>query len=82
MFLYFFYIIFYGKKMPDIKIKAKQFIIDAIISFIYWTVTLTPYMVFVVKTSIDQYIAWLVEEALLVPPLGAIFSIIARKIKR
>jgi len=68
--------------MPDIKIKAKQFIIDAIISFIYWTVTLTPYMVFVVKTSIDQYIAWLVEEALLVPPLGAIFSIIARKIKR
>jgi hypothetical protein len=60
----------------------KQFIIDAIISFIYWTVVLTPYMVLVVKTNIKQYIAWLSMQALLVPPLGAIFSIIARKIKR
>jgi len=59
----------------------KQFIIDAIASFIYFTATLTPYMIFIVKTTLEQYLAWLVMQAVLVPPLGAIFSIIARKLK-
>ena len=66
------------------KIKTefiKQFIKDAIISFIYWTLALSPYMIFVVKTSLEQYIAWVGMQAILVPPLGAIFSIIARKLK-
>jgi hypothetical protein len=43
---------------------------------------LTPYMLFVVKTSMDQYIAWVGMQAILVPPLGAVFSIIARKLKK
>jgi len=59
----------------------KQFIVDAIVSFIYFTATLTPYMIFIVKTTLEQYLAWLVMQAVLVPPLGAIFSIIARKLK-
>ena len=59
----------------------KQFIKDAIVAFIFWTVTLTPYMIWVVKTTWEQYIAWVGMQAILVPPLGAVFSIIARKIK-
>ena len=64
----------------DVKI-VKQFIIDAIVGFLYFTLILTPYMIFIVKTSVDQYIAWLLMQAILVPPLSAGFSIIARKIK-
>lgn len=60
----------------------KQFLKDAVISFLYWTLTLTPYMVFVVKTDFQQYIAWVGMQAILVPPLGAVFSIIARKLKK
>lgn len=60
----------------------KQFLKDAVISFLYWTLTLTPYMVFVVKTDFQQYMAWVGMQAILVPPLGAVFSIIARKLKK
>lgn len=60
----------------------KQFIKDAIISFVYWTVALTPYMILVVKTNLEQYVAWVGMQAILVPPLGAIFSIIARRLKK
>jgi hypothetical protein len=60
----------------------KQFLKDAVASFFYWTIMLTPYMLFVVKTDWDQYLKWVGMQAILVPPLGAIFSIIARKLKK
>jgi len=63
------------------KAFVVQFVKDAVISFFYWTIALTPYMIFVVKTTMDQYVAWVGMQAILVPPLGAVFSIIARKIK-
>ena len=76
--------IFYNPP-PPIFLMNKfviQFLKDAVISFFYWTIALTPYMLFVVKTSMDQYIAWVGMQAILVPPLGAVFSIIARKLKK
>ena len=60
---------------------VKQFVKDALISFVYWTATLSPYMLLVVKTTFEQYLAWVGMQAILVPPLGAVFSIIARKMK-
>lgn len=60
----------------------KQFVKDAVISFLYWTLALTPYMVFIVKTDLQQYIKWVSMQAILVPPLGAVFSIIVRKLKK
>lgn len=62
--------------------KIKQVGIDAIVAFLFWTLTLTPYMIFVVGTDLQQYIAWAGMQAFLVPPLGAIFAWICRKIKR
>jgi len=65
------------------KIKfLRQFLKDAFVAFVFWTLTLTPYMIFIVKVNLQQYIAWIGMQAILVPPLGAIFSIIARKIKK
>ena len=65
----------------DIKEKIKQFLLDAIVSFIYWTLALTPCMLLIVKLSIEQYIAWVGMQLLLTPILGAIFSVIARRIE-
>jgi hypothetical protein len=66
----------------SVSVKAvKQFVIDAVVAFIFYTATLTPYMLFIVKTTFDQYLTWLVMQAILVPPLGAIFAMIVRKIK-
>ncbi|MBM3199845.1 hypothetical protein FJZ53_02820 [Candidatus Woesearchaeota archaeon] len=55
------------------KELVKQFLKDAVISFFYWTLALTPYMVFIVKTDASQYIKWVGMQAILVPPLGALF---------
>jgi len=60
----------------------KQLVKDAVISFLYWTLALTPYMVFIVKTDFQQYVRWVGMQAILVPPLGAVFSIMIRKLKK
>jgi len=60
----------------------KQFSKDAIAAFVYYTVLLTPYMVFIMKLDTKQYLAWLVMQAVLVPPLGAGFAFVARKLKK
>ena len=50
-------------------------LIDALVSFIFWTVALTPYVWFyVVKQDLDGYIKWVGMQLILVPPLGAVFS--------
>jgi hypothetical protein len=36
-------------------------------------------MILVVEADLTQYIAWVGMQAILVPPLGAVFSIIVRK---
>lgn len=60
----------------------KQFLKDAVFSFVYWTVVLTPYMIFVVHTTRSQYVTWIGMQLILVPPLGAIFAILVRKLKK
>lgn len=59
----------------------KRFLLDAIISFAYWTTTLTPYMLWIVGVNIDQYLKWIGMQAILVPPLGAGFAFLLRKLK-
>jgi len=58
----------------------KQFFKDAIMAFLFWTICLSPYMVFIVGVDLYQYKTWVLMQAILVPPLGAIHSIIARRI--
>ncbi len=50
----------------------QKFLRDAIIAFGYWTGVLTPYMIFIVRLDLAQYLAWLSMQAILIPPLGAI----------
>jgi len=60
------------------KAKIKLFLRDAVIAFFFWSITLTPYMIFVVQVNLTQYIAWIGMQAVLVPPLGAISAIVFR----
>jgi hypothetical protein len=60
------------------KTKIKMFLRDAVIAFVFWTGFLTPYMIFIVKVNLTQYIAWIGMQGILVPPLGAFSAIIFR----
>lgn len=62
--------------------KVVRFLRDALIAFVFWTVTLSPYMIFVVKTTAQQYWAWVGMQLILVPPLGGLFAIIFRWIDK
>ena len=60
------------------KAKIKQLIRDGVISFFYWTIVLTPYMVFAMKVSLAQYMTWIVMQVVLVPVLGAFSAVVFR----
>ena len=52
--------------------KVKSYLKEAVLGFVLWTIFLTPYMILVTKVSSDQYIAWLVMQAVLVPPIAVL----------
>ena len=53
------------------KIKnVKRFLVEALAGFIFWTVALTPYMLFVVKVTFEQYVSWIGMQLILVPPIA------------
>ena len=60
------------------KEKVLRFLRDALIAFVFWSLTLSPYMFLVVKVNMQQYLAWLGMQAILVPPLGAVSVIVFR----
>jgi len=65
-----------------ISVKSiKQVVLDAVISFTFWTGILTPYMLLIVRMDVNQYIAWVIMQGFLVPPLGVVYSRIVRKIR-
>ena len=59
-------------KFRPSKMDIKRFLLRAVGGFIFWTVCLTPYMVFVVKTSWIQYWKWFGAQLLIVPIIAAL----------
>ena len=51
---------------------VKKFAVEALIGFVLWTLFLTPYMWLVVKTTLEQYINWLVMQAVIVPLIAIV----------
>lgn len=43
----------------------KKYLLESIAGFIFWTSTLTPYMLWVVKCNNMQYWKWLVMEIII-----------------
>lgn len=56
------------------KEAIKKIALEALGGFIFWTVTLTPYMLFVVRVDFTQYVRW-VGMGLIIMPLLAPLSI-------
>lgn len=50
--------------------KIKQILLEALGGFIFWTGTLTPYMIFIVGTNTSQYFKWVSMQLLIVPILA------------
>lgn len=50
--------------------KVEKFLAKALAGFIFWTVVLTPYMLFVVRVTFEQYVSWIGMQFILVPPLA------------
>lgn len=63
-------------------IKIKKYLIEAFLGFVLWSILLTPYMIFVTKVSLDQYLYWLLMEAIVVPPCSIIVINITNKIEK
>lgn len=61
--------------------KLKEILLEAFLGFILWTLFLTPYMIFIVKTTMVQYISWLGMQAILVPIIAPIVFRITKKAK-
>lgn len=68
--------------MKITETKIKQFLRDAVVSFFFWTITLTPYMIFVIKVDTSQYMTWIGMQIVLVPPLGALSAVVFRWVDR
>ena len=50
--------------------NLKTLFIEAILGFVLWTLFLTPYVLLVTSMSLNQYLSWLLMEAILVPPIA------------
>ena len=63
-------------------INWKKILLEAVLGFILWTLFLTPYMIFVVRTSLEQYILWLGMQACLIPPLAPLVFKITKYLEK
>jgi hypothetical protein len=52
--------------------KLKKLLLEAIIGFALWTGVLTPYVLVVTQMTLNQYLSWLVMQAIIVPPVAII----------
>ena len=57
-------------KLNKFWTKAKRVLFEAIGGFIFWTGCLTPYMIFVVHTNVEQYFKWFGMQLIIVPILA------------
>jgi len=55
------------------EMKVKKYLLQSICGFILWTGGLTPYMLFVVRVNMTQYLKWVSMQIIIVP----LFSILA-----
>ena len=59
----------------------KKILLEALLGFVLWTVFLTPYMVLVVQVDLNQYLWWLLMQAILIPILAPIVFRITKYIE-
>ena len=48
----------------------KKALLEAVLGFALWTGILTPYVLFVTQMTVNQYLSWLLMQAIIVPPVA------------
>lgn len=54
------------------RFTIKKYLLQAVVGFALWTGFLTPYMLFVTRVTFEQYLFWLLMQAILVPLIAPI----------
>ena len=60
----------------------KRIIVQAIMGFILWTIILSPYMVFIVKTSEEQFVDWIMMQGIIIPPVAPFVVWVTNKVTK
>jgi membrane protein DedA with SNARE-associated domain len=60
------------KRGENMRFTIKKFLLQAVVGFALWTGFLTPYMLFVTRVTFEQYLFWLLMQAILVPLIAPI----------
>ncbi len=68
--------------MIKIRDWVKRFLIDGTICTTFFTLVLTPYVVFITKMNLEQYISWVIMEYTIVMPIVPISILITEKIRK
>ena len=50
--------------------RWRKWLLEALCGFVLWTLFLTPYMIWIVNVTPEQYGAWLLMQCILVPPVA------------
>jgi hypothetical protein len=71
------------KGESETKVNWKKAILSAVIGSVVWTLALTPYVIFAVGMTLEQYLSWLLMEFILVPPIAPlVFWVTEKALKR
>lgn len=52
--------------------NIRKLLLEAALGFVLWTVLLSPYMLWIVGMTPAQYGAWLLMQAVIVPPVAVV----------
>ena len=52
--------------------KLKKLLLEAALGFCLWTGILTPYVLLVTQMTVNQYLSWLLMQAVIVPPVAVL----------
>ena len=54
------------------KLNLRRLLLEALLGFVLWTLLLSPYMLLVIGMTPPQYSAWLLMQAVIVPPVSVV----------
>jgi len=52
--------------------RIKRLLVEALVGSVTWTIFLSPYVIFVTKLTLTQYVSWLGMQFVLVPPISPV----------
>lgn len=64
------------------KINWRKFVVSAVVGSVVWSLTLTPYVIFVLGMDVGQYTMWLLMQFIIVPPIAPLVYFLTERVNR